>query len=298
MHVAKNYKLSPWSTIMTGLAITLVIPTMVGLVTGNGYWALVVFPLSVAFIFIKGLNKSKVPVGFEGVPLFLGKRIGRQALVKIDDEEIPIATGVIIREGSHWLPPLVTVQEVDARMNVESIECLDIISKDKVSVSVRSSVTYRVSNSHQSLNVGGLAEIKEGISKMVESEILEVVSNEESTSLLSDKEIKKSLKERILKKIKPHEPTYGIDVIKVDVTKVDLSERIKKALEVKRQAEILKDAGITGEALDDTIRAAMGVVVERKELKEFKENKFGFDENTVNLAFKALELIGGRRDKN
>lgn len=264
----------PWQTLGLGIIASIFVGLFITIVLQSYLWGLAFFLAAIAWLFIGGI--TKVEVGFRGVILFLGGRIGKESIVKTEGEKIPLATGPTLKEGYHWtLPYIMSVQHIDTRLQVEEIEELKVYAQDNIPVVLDTSVTYRIDNPHQSLNVGGEEEIKQGLNELMEAAIRDVVKTNISTELTKNSEHRKTLKEKLLKSVRGVEKKFGIDIVDAFVGEVALPENIRKALELKKQNQIyaetrkeLEDAGVPKDKLEEVSQLNLGVIT--KEIKEFK----------------------------
>jgi len=263
-----------WQTLGLGLIVSIFVGLIATIISQSYLWGLAVLLVAIAWLFITGV--TKVDVGFQGVPLFLGARIGKQVITEVEGEKIPQASGPILREGYHWaLPYFMSVKSIDTRLQVEEIDELNVYAKDNISVVLDTSVTYRINNPHQSLNVGGEGEIKQGLNELMEAAIRDVVKKNESTELTRNSEHRRTLKEQLLKSVRDVEKKFGIDIIDAFVGEVSLPEKIRKALELKKQNHLyaetrkeLEAAGVPKDKLDEVCQLNLGVA--NKDIKEFK----------------------------
>ncbi len=296
MNVAKNYRVSPWFTLTIGIAVSVVIPAIVGMVTGNGYYALAALILTLVFVFNRGLKQSIVPLGSEGVVILLhSRRLTFRKTEKIDEEEIPVMRGPVLGEGTHWLP-FMHAESIEVSQIIKDVAVKGALTKDKQSVDVSLSLTLYVANVHQILNnkdrLGGALI---GICKLAEDKTREAIGMVESLSLFGGQDEKKNQEEKILLSLRKREFIYGIDVVRLEVTHIDLSEGEKKALETRKQIEIFKEAGLEGRAFEDAVAGLTGVKIERKETKESKDFKFDFGDRTAEIIGTVLKTVAGNK---
>lgn len=264
----------PWQTLGLGIIASIFVGLLATAISQSYLWGLAFLLAAIAWLFIGGI--TKVDVGFRGVPLFLGGRIGREVIVETKGEKVPQATGPTLKEGYHWvLPYLMSVQPIDTRLQVEEVEELQVYAKDNIAVVLDTSITYRINNPHQSLNVGGEGEIKQGINELMEAAIRDVVKNSQSTQLTKNSERRKTIKERILKAVQEVEKKFGVDIVDAFVGEVTLPKKIQEALELKKQNQIyaetrkeLEAAGVPKDKLEEVSQLNLGVI--KKEIKEFK----------------------------
>lgn len=263
-----------WQTLGLGVIASIFVGLLATVISQSYLWGLAFLLAAIAWLFIGGI--TKVDVGFRGVPLFLGGRIGREVIVETEGEKIPQATGPTLKEGYHWVfPHLMSVQPIDTRLRVEEIEELKVYAKDNIPIVLDTSVTYRINNPHQSLNVGGEGEIKHGLNELMEAAIRDVVKTNVSTELTKNYEHRKTLKDQLLKSVREVEKKFGIDVVDAFVGEVTLPENIRKALELDKQNQIyvgarkvLETGGVPKDKLEEVSQLNLGVA--KKDIKEFK----------------------------
>lgn len=267
--------LKSWQTLGLGIIASIFVGLLATVISQSYLWGLAFLFAAIAWLFIGSI--TKIDVGFRGVPLFLGGRIGKEVIVKTTEgEKVPQATGPTLKEGYHWVfPYLMSVQFIDTRLQVEKIEKLKVYAKDNISIVLDTSITYRINNPHQSLNVGGEGEIKQGINELMEAAIRDVVKISESTELTKNSEHRKTIKGNILKAVREVEKKFGVDIVDAFVGEVALPKKIQEALELKKQNQIyaetrkeLEAAGVPKDKLEEVCQLNLGVI--KKEIKELK----------------------------
>lgn len=284
-----DISLKPWHTLGLGFIGSIFVALLATVVVQSYLWGIVFLLVAISWLFLGGI--TGVPVGFKGVPLFLGRRLGEEKIIESEGEKIPQYTGPRLDEGYHWIiPHLMSVQTIDTRMQVEKIAELNVFAKDSISVVLGTSITYRVSNPHQSLNVGGLEEIQEGINELMQAAIRDVAKRNESTELISNSELRKTIKERLLDAVKAVEVKFGVDIVDAFVGEINLPKKIKEALELIKQSGLygearkkLKEAGVPEDKIDEIAQLNLGVAT-----KTIQENKYDVGATLS----KAVENIG------
>lgn len=280
------FTVKPWLSLGLGISICLVLGLIINTITTDIWWGTVGLLTAFAIVFVPGI--ISVEVGFKGVPKFLGNRIGQRKILRKEGEEVPIAYGPVLDEGTHWiLPGLMSVKSEDTRLKVVKIDALPIFAKDNITVTIDAEVAYLIRNPQQAENVGGEEEIDKGIKELTEAALRDVVKVNDSTDLTQNYAHRVSMQTKILENVKGNEELFGSDIVRAFVGEVSLSEKITKALELVKQNELyakarakLKDAGIPDDEIKEATQLNLGVLT-----KTMAENK-------VDLGGTAAKMLG------
>ncbi len=282
----RTVKLSPWLTILVGLATVGALTLLIAWLTGNSLVTLAALFAALGLLFFPYV--TIVRHGQEGVLTFGEKRLDWESTATVDGEIFPIRCGLVVTEGPYWLPAMKVIS-YEVRQITKEL-AVNALTKDKQSVVVHIVLTMYPKNVHQVLNnKDELNGAIDGICGIAEAEARIAMRSVESTWLFEDEEAKKSQSGKILAALKGREPLYGIDVVSLWATDVDLPATLKGEYEREKRVEIIKRTVPEGQARDDAIAEVYGVEVKRSETKQ--TNLVGLEGKTLSGITEVLNAL-------
>lgn len=200
---------------------------------------------------------ADIPIGFKGVPLFLNRRI----------------SFFVLPEGFNWiLPrPLMSFEKVDMKEQMSDPgEEIVLTGKGKntARVTIDSAIQWKIYNPYKVLSVG-LNVIEKGMNNLIKEVNRSTIAKKTPDEAIK---IHETLKNELEKKADEKSKDWGIDILNVFITKLELSKEVIEAYEEEireerekiaeekelqhlvNQIELLKKTGIDAESAKQFIQ--------------------------------------------
>ncbi len=249
------------------------------------------------------LGWQKLPLGWKGKRLLFSS---------LDRSEMVFGPLSDVGDGWRWASWPVSIQSTDCREKVLELEPINAITKDNATVTVKSSISRKITNLSNYFRVDP-HDLEKGIDDLVNEKIREIIRSKDLTEVLGMQLELGAATTCHVSDYMTNKIHWGLVVTKVNVSSINPGAEMTADLEVKKREELQqlgemveakhfvnlvamynKPIAEGGAQMPPSAAAEQANITTKRVPKTVTEHKYAVDANVADVVTKAVEAVLNR----